>query len=413
VPVNLSWTPAMPSGRLVIHATRMFDGNSSTLRNNVDIVIRDHRIEQVAEHRGDLHTGRVIDAGDGVVMPGLIEMHAHLSKDYGEALGRIWLAYGITSVRNPAANAYEALEDKESIGAGVRRGPRVFATGGPFDGSRIFYSGGVPLANDGQLNAELQKTTQLGYDLIKTYVRLDDRLQKRVIDFAHANGMPVTSHEIYPAIASGADGVEHIRGTSRRGYNPKVTALNHTYQDVIELLTASKMTLTPTIGISGAFPLVLVRDPSRIEDPRFRTMFPASVVSEMERLSKSIERSDFDRLAAALRPFGDTVRRVVKGGGIVIAGTDSAIFPYALAYHTELEIFIQSGLTPFEVLQTATTRAAEALGESANLGSIEAGKLADLVIVADDPLVDIKNARKVRTVIKNGEVHTLEELLKR
>jgi imidazolonepropionase-like amidohydrolase len=79
----------------------------------------------------------------------------------------------------------------------------------------------------------------------------------------------------------------------------------------------------------------------------------------------------------------------------------------------ELEWFAQSGLTPFEALQTATTRAAEALGEGANLGSIEAGKLADLVIVADDPLIDIKNPRKVRTVIKNGEVHTLEELLKR
>ena len=86
----------------------------------------------------------------------------------------------------------------------------------------------------------------MAYDLIKTYVRLDDRLQKRVIEFAHANGMPVTSHEIYPAVASGADGVEHIRGTSRRGYSPKVTALNHSYQDVIEMLTASKMTLTPT-----------------------------------------------------------------------------------------------------------------------------------------------------------------------
>ncbi len=114
-----------------------------SLRSNVDIVIRDHRIEQVVDHRADLHTGRVIDAGSDVVMPGLIEMHAHLGKEFGEALGRIWLAYGITSVRNPAANAYEALEDKEAIGAGVRIGPRVFATGGPFDGSRIFYSGGV------------------------------------------------------------------------------------------------------------------------------------------------------------------------------------------------------------------------------------------------------------------------------
>ena len=145
VPVNLTWRPSIPEGRTVVHAGRLFDGRTPSLRSNVDIVIRDHRIEQVVDHRADLHTGRVIDAGSDVVMPGLIEMHAHLGKEFGEALGRIWLAYGITSVRNPAANAYEALEDKEAIGAGVRIGPRVFATGGPFDGSRIFYSGGVPL----------------------------------------------------------------------------------------------------------------------------------------------------------------------------------------------------------------------------------------------------------------------------
>ena len=414
VPVNLTWRPSMPEGRTVVHAGRLFDGRTASLRSNVDIVIRDHRIEQVVDHRADLHTDRVIDAGSDVVMPGLIEMHAHLGKEFGEVLGRIWLAYGITSVRNPAANAYEALEDKEAVGAGVRIGPRVFATGGPFDGSRIFYSGGVPLAGDQQLLPELRKTTQLGYDLIKTYVRLDDRLQKRVVDFAHANGLPVTSHEIYPAVASGADGVEHIRGTSRRGYSPKVTALNRSYQDVIDLLTASKMTLTPTIGItSGAFTLQLARDPSPLADVRFRTLFPESIIQANERQVKSIAAGEIEPRTAALRPMGDTVRRVVKGGGIVIAGTDSPIFPYAVAFHTELELFAQAGLTPFEVLQTATTRAAAALGESANLGSVEAGKLADLVIVTDDPLADIRNARKVRTVIKNGEVHTLEELLKR
>jgi Tol biopolymer transport system component/imidazolonepropionase-like amidohydrolase len=414
VPINLTWQPNVPQGRLVVHAGRVFDGTSPELRSNVDIVIRDNRIEQVTGHRDELHTGRVVDAAADVVMPGLIEMHTHLAPEYGEKLGRIWLAYGITSVRNPASDAYESLEQKEAIAAGIRRGPRVFSTGGPFDGSRIYYAGGVPLAGGGQLPQELRKTTELGYDLIKTYVRLDDRLQKQVIDFAHANGLPVTSHEIYPAVAAGADGVEHIRGTSRRGYSPKVSLLNRSYQDVVDLLTASKMTITPTIGITaGTFPLMLARDPSRIDDLRFRTLFPESVVRDMERQAKGIPPADFDRLTNIWRPMGELVRKVVKGGGVVIAGTDSPIFPYALSYHTELEIFAQSGLTPFEVLQTATTRAAEALGEGANLGSIEAGKLADLVIVSDDPLVDVKNARKVRTVVKNGEVHTLEELLKR
>jgi Tol biopolymer transport system component/imidazolonepropionase-like amidohydrolase len=413
VPVNLSWRPAMPEGRVVVHAGRLFDGRTATLRPGIDIVVQNNRIAQVVEHRSDLHGGRVIDASNDVVMPGLIEMHTHLSKDYGESLGRIWLSYGITSVRNPAANAYEALEDRESIGAGVRIGPRIFSTGAPFDGSRIFYSGGVPVNGSRQLDLELEKTVQLQYDLIKTYVRLSDSLQKQVIDFAHRHGMPVTSHEIYPAVASGADGVEHVRGTSRRGYSPKVTALNYSYRDVIDLLTASKMTITPTLGIQGGFPLVLARDPSRIEDARFRTLFPASVVRDMDRLAKTTRPDELPSREAAMRPYGETVRRVVRGGGAVIAGTDSPIFPYGLAFHTELELFAQSGLTPFEVLQTATTGAAEALGETANLGSIEAGKLADLVVVTGDPLTDVKNARRVRIVIKNGEVFTLEELLKR
>lgn len=413
VPVNLTWQPAIPQGRIVVHAGRLFDGRSPVLRSAMDIVIRDNRIEQVVPHRTDLHDGRVIDASDDVVMPGLIEMHAHLRKAYGEALGRIWLSYGITSIRNPASNPYEAVEDREAIAAGVRLGPRIFTTGAPFDGARVYYPGGVSVNGDAQLQLELARAAQLQYDLIKTYVRLPDRLQKLVIDFAHQHGTPVTSHEIYPAVASGADGVEHIRGTSRRGYSPKVTALNYTYRDVIDLLTASKMTLTPTLGIQGWFPLALARDPSRIDDPRFRTLFPPWIVSDMDRLAKSGRPEERAAREAALKPYGQTVLNVVRGGGLVLAGTDSPIFPYALALHTELELFVQSGLTPFEALQTATTNAADALGEGANLGSIEAGRLADLIVVTGDPLADIKNARKVRLTIRNGEAFALDDLLKR
>ena len=78
--------------------------------------------------------------------------------------------------------------------------------------------------------------------------------------------MPVTSHEIYPAVAYGADGVEHIAGTSRRGFSPKISELRRSYRDVIDLLAQSGMTLTPTIGIQGGFPMLTRRDASWIDD---------------------------------------------------------------------------------------------------------------------------------------------------
>ena len=174
----------------------------------------------------------MIDASNETVIPGLIEIHTHLSENFGEALGRAFLSWGITTVRNPATNTFETNEFRESFESGARVGPRLITTGEPFDGTRIYYPGGTSLGDTGQLPLELQHAKDFGYDFVKTYVRLPDLMQKRIIESAHAMGMPVTSHELYPAVAYGADGVEHIRGTSRRGYSPKVTALMRSYQDV-------------------------------------------------------------------------------------------------------------------------------------------------------------------------------------
>src|SRR5262249_37441844 len=227
IPVNLTWKLKKPEGRTVIHASHLFDGRTPNLRDNVDIVIEGNRIVSVEAHRMDLHTSNVVDAEESTVMPGLIESHAHLNAGYGEKLGRIFLGYGITTVRNPATNPYAAMENREPMDAGVRLGPRVFTTGYTFDGARIYYSGGGTMHDERQVDRGLGGGRALGYDFVKTYVRLPDSLQKRVIGDAHAHGIWVTSHELYPAVAFGADAVEHIRGTSRRGYSPKVTAMNY------------------------------------------------------------------------------------------------------------------------------------------------------------------------------------------
>ena len=422
VDAKLTWTPGPPTyvasgsprsgARTIVHAGRLWDGTTAGMQRDVDVIVDGNRITSVAPHRGS-HDGTVIDASNETVIPGLIEIHTHLSENFGEALGRAFLAWGITTVRNPAPNTFETMEFREAFESGARVGPRLITTGEPFDGTRIYYPGGTSLGDTGQLPLELQHAKDFGYDFIKTYVRLPDLMQKRIIEAAHAMGMPVTSHELYPAVAYGADGVEHIRGTSRRGYSPKVTALMRSYQDVVDLLTASKMTLTPTIGIQGGFRLQTLRDPSWMDDPRIRRLYPSSVVERARsggRDASAAALEDAERLVA---PQEKTVFRVVKGGGRVTAGTDAPINPYGLSLLMEMENYASGGLTPIEVLRTATAVSAEAMGVGDDLGGIAAGKLADLSFIDGDPLQNIRDLRRVKRVMKDGIVYDVSTLIAR
>ncbi len=411
---QFTWTARKTTGTTTVHAGRLFDGRGTTVTENMDIVIEGNRIAQVAPHRDDLHRGVVVDAGTSTVLPGLIESHTHLTKEYGEALGRIWLSFGITTVRNPATNPFQGIEDRESLESGARIGPRVITTGEPLDGTRIYYPGGVALDGGAMIDGQIARAQALGFDFIKTYVRLPDLLQKRVIEAAHQAGMPVTSHEIYPAVAYGADGVEHIRGTSRRGFSPKNSETRHTYRDVIELLAASGMTITPTIGIQGGHQVLTLRDGAWLDDPRITRLFPASASASSKALrAQPAAASDLAGREALVVPQERLVAAIVKAGGRVIAGTDSPINPYGLSLLLELEHYVRGGLSPAEAIRTATAVPAEAMGLGADLGTVEAGKLADLVVVDGNPLTNITDLRRTRRVIRDGVVHEVDALLQR
>lgn len=411
---KLTWTEPRVSTRTTIHAGRLWDGRGDAVQTDMDVVVDGNRIASVEKHRDALHTGTVVDASGETVIPGLIEIHTHLSQDYGEALGRAFLSWGITTVRNPATNTYEAMEYREATESGRRIGPRLLTTGEPFDGTRIYYPGGSSLDEGGEATLRLQHAKDFGYDFVKTYVRLPDLMQKRIVEAAHAMGMPVTSHELYPAVAYGVDGVEHIRGTSRRGYSPKITALSRSYSDVVDLLTASKMTLTPTIGIQGAFRLQTLRDPSWIDDPRIQKLYPPAVPDRWREPTRTTASpAALEEAQRAVTPQERTILRIARGGGRITAGTDAPINPYGLSLLMELESYASAGLTPAETLRTATTVSADAMGVAADIGSIEPGKLADMTFIDGNPLGDIRALRRVSRVMKNGTVYDRDRLLGR
>jgi hypothetical protein len=406
----------VPTGRMVVHSGRLIDGRQQTARTDVDIVIEGHRIRSVEPHRADLHTGNVVDATGLSVMPGLIEGHGHQLKESGVLFGRVHLAYGITTVRSPGGVPYEGVEDREAMESGRRVGPRIFMTGYLLDGWRPYYPIAGTAPTEAVVDMELERAKRLEYDLLKTYVRLPDLLQKRAIEGAHRLGIPTSSHEIYPAGLSGSDSVEHTGATSRRGYSPKQSGLGRSYEDVIQIIAKSKMTITPTVALGG-YQAAVAADPSIAQDPRMRQLQPAWVQASgggrggRGGRGAAPAANDPDALKKFIARSAKTLLDLQRAGAQIVAGVDSPLVPYGAALHTELAAYVAAGFTPFQALQTATVNTATLLNAQNDLGTIEPGKLADLVIVDGNPLANIADTMKVRKVIKNGELFTIEELL--
>lgn len=407
IDTRLEWRPETVTGMLVVHAGRLFDGKSPEYRRDVDVVIEGHRIKEVVAHDEALHKGNVIDARDKTVIPGLFEMHGHQAITGGEKLGRTWLAFGVTSVREPGTDPYDGSERREAWAAGQRPGPRNFFCGRLFDGARVYYSVAEGLATEAHVDLALERARALEYDMIKTYVRLPDLTQRKILMAAHQMGIPASSHEIWPAAGYGMDAVEHNSATSRRGYSPKSSGLSRSYDDVIQILARSRMNYTPTLILSG-LSFHLAERPDLLKNRQFVALYGEQGVQAM------LARSAAGR-SPALRDYvsaqGRTALAALKAGGRVTAGTDSPITPYGFSLQLELQMLTRAGFTPFEALRSATLWSAEAVGVASDLGSVERGKLADMVIVEGDPLRRIEDAMNIAVTIKNGRPYAIQDLL--
>ncbi|MES2604707.1 MAG: amidohydrolase family protein [Pseudomonadota bacterium] len=402
----LTWQPQSQSETWVLRAGRVFDGTSDQYLTNTDILIRNNRIAAVGKF--DIPADAVIvDYSDKVVVPGLFESHAHIGDhNLSEEQGRLWLSYGITSVRDPGSNPYLANERKEAWTSGRRVGPRTFMTGHNIDGNRVFYAVVEGISSDRHLELSLERSRRLQVDFFKTYVRLPDRQQQRVVEFAHAMGVPVTSHELMPAAFLGVDNIEHFTGTSRRGYATKISELGRSYQDVVSVLTETGMGIVPTMVVPGVV-LTFSEQDDLYSTPQFNNFYGADAKKNYQGFMGFFGPGS----EGFVNAYGNLLSTLVERGALVGTGTDSPFTPFGTGLHAEFRLYQREGLQPWQILKAATIDSARIAGAERDLGSIEVGKLADFVVVDGDPLADISALDQVVMTVVNGKRYLLGELM--
>ena len=413
VPFDLTFHNDVPHQRLLIHAGRFWKGEGPAEQTDVDILVVDNKIESVQPHNAnhDYHADRTVDATQYTVLPGLWENHAHpsclQSIYYGDRMGRLWLSYGITELRDLADSTYRAEEQRESFNSGARVGPRLFATGEAIDGERVYYSMMIPTTSPEQFNRELERLKAFNFDMVKLYVRLSYASQAQGAKFAHDQmGVETTGHYLLPAVALGNDAMAHISATSRWGYAYSRSTTGVTYEDVNKMLAESGMAVTSTTFNQALY----ADDPGLASNSNF-ALYPPW---EQQRLAKAVNTATHtDQSDSLLRLQREeaTVKYDFTHGGMVLAGTDSPLDIPATSLHLNLWSQVKYGLEPWQALETATSMAARAWHLDTYLGTLEPGKIADLIMVSGDPLKNIHDTVNVQYVMKNGNLMSAEEIL--
>lgn len=406
VPMSLTFTLARPAGTVTIHAGALVDGIHPAERQDVDIVVTGNRIVSITPHGSQPIQGKLIDAATLTVMPGLMDMHEHLIKEYGSQFGRLLLAYGVTTIRSPGDVPGDIMEEKDAIEAGLRPGPRIFTAGYILDGEHTVWEMGTSVRSDAEVDRLLAFEKRADFDMVKSYMHTSEPIRRHIIEVSHRDGLIETSHDFYPSAEWAADSVEHMDGNGcSRGYCSKSSQLNVTYGDVVQILSRAGMTLTPTVSLFTPPPLWPVGVPDSESDPR-NALQPVWVRGKPLGNFGGMPGGDvlFDNMLHSLRRLHD-------GGVRIVVGTDAPFTPVGIDTQNELQQEVRAGLTPFQALQTATTVPAALLGVQNDLGTVAPGKVADLVFVSGDPLTDIRDAMRVHDVMVNGFLYSLDELV--
>ena len=434
--IVLLWLPGLAFGQpIAISGATVVDTTGGPSRQGMTVVLDGERIVAVAKDgAADVPQGaRLVDGRGKFLIPGLWDMHVHWNDERYLAL---FIANGVTGVRVMWGDARHFGQRKQ-IAAGTLIGPRLALAGNIIDGPKPFWPGSVAAATEADGRGAVRRTHEEGFDYVKVYSLLPREVFFAVAHEARKRGIPFVGHvpdtvRVAEASVAGMKSIEHltglllavssVEGELRRELAAAPKPAPGTGRRVLETYDARKAaslyaTLkandtwqVPTFTVlhSGAYAQELARS----NDPRMRympawvrTLWASGMARELTPQQVENQRRFFDR---RLQLVGEMHR---AGVGI-LAGSD-VLNPYCFpgfSLHDELEWLVKAGLHPMAALQAATRNPALFLGREKDLGTIEAGKLADLVLLEADPTLDIRNTRRIAAVVAAGKLYPRAEL---
>jgi Tol biopolymer transport system component/imidazolonepropionase-like amidohydrolase len=404
--LNISFKAAtdVPSGSIALIGATVISMKGDEIIRDATVLVEGNRIKAVGPSTSVAVPGNAkrIDVSGAYVIPGFVDVHAHANFGDWSPLTN-WryyanLAYGVTTMHDPSANTEYVFSNSEMIKSGAMVGPRIYSTGTILYGAEGSFKAVVN--NYEEAISHLRRLKAVGAFSVKSYNQPRRDQRQQIIEAARNLNMMVvpeggsTFFWNMTMVLDGHTGIEH---------NIPIAPM---YDDVVQLVARSKTGLTPTLivnygGLSGEY--YWYQHYNVWENARLLKYTPREIIDSRSRRRLMASPDDYHYIETSR-----SVKKVLDAGGSVQLGAHGQL--QGLGAHWELWMLQQGSMTPLEAIRCATLNGARYLGLDKDLGSLEAGKLGDLVVLSKNPLENIRNSDSVRYVMINGRLYDAETM---
>jgi hypothetical protein len=437
--LSASVTTSAADPVVAIEGCAVFDSESGEMLQQRTIVIRGEQIVAV-KGRGEVvdvpPDAMRIDGRGKFALPGLIDAHVHVVHvlDFAHVTGDevlpLYLAAGVTSIRSTGDEIVAATLVARFAQAQPQSSPRVFTCTPLLDTDPpIHRDVGRGVKDPGQVPGLLDEMKRWKVTTVKIYAGTGRSVGRAIINEGHRRGLFVTAHlgsyTAQDAVADGVDGLEHIWSVfnyvippavvGKPGYRGRLDLNNPLCESLVKELIRCKTYVDPTLAVFRN--MILLPDVPKVHDHpdnalvprRLREFWPVYL-----RMAGCPQGGPLEDRQREFAKFQELTGKMYRAGVPLLVGTDSPepqVTP-GFSLHQELEMLVESGLPPAAALRAATLHNATALRQEKQLGSVAPGKLADIVLLTANPLVDIRHTRRIDLVIRGGRVCRPADLLK-